>query len=190
MSTRADPVALSACRRPRFNRTAQAPSGWRALPSRARLNVGALRAHSASRRRSSLGLRRPPMHAERATGSARLPRPHVDARATRALSRPGSAVPAATAARGVTVMAPLWPRSRPRGGNTGTHRRVPKRGPDARQCEAVAYRWSTGAARGGPREVRRRAQRLFLAQRIFAAAHPPAFRYCHHAAATTTASTP
>lgn len=68
----------------------------------------------------------------------------------------------------------------------GTCRRVAKRGPAARRCDAMVYHWSTGAARGGPREVRRRVQRSLPTIRFLSAAHPTTFRRrCQHAAPST-----
>ncbi len=70
----------------------------------------------------------------------------------------------------------------------GTCRRVAKCGAAARRYDAMVYRWSTGAARGGPRELRRCARWfLFRLLSSFAAAHPTTFHRRSYLAAAAGA---
>ncbi len=182
--THASPNGLAGCGRPRFSRAARAPPGWRALPSRARLHMKAMRAPSASQRRASLGLRRPPTHPARPFGLARM---HT--RQCQFAHHPGGALRVAHAT--AMAMVSPWAWSRSGVSVAGTCRRVPKRGPAARRYDAVMYHWSTGAARGGPREVRRCARGSSL--RLIhspAAAHPTTFRRRSHPTATATVAAP
>ena len=116
---------------------------------------------------------------------------HANTRRWRCMHHPRGATGVARPSPHAAGMASLWARSWHAAVVGGTCRRVAKRGPAARRYDAEVYRRPTGAARGGPRELRRCARSsLFWLISTLAAAHPTTFRQRPQRATAAPAATP